>query len=157
TGSLDVIDVYTTDAQILRYGLRILEDDRRFFPTYDAVILYRADLAPRALKAMQQLEGKITATQMQQMNARAIVDRQPENVVAAEFLREQLGIDVEARAERLFDRLLLRTGQHLTLVLVSLVLGILTAVPLGVLASRNPVVGQTILGAVGVLQTFPAL
>jgi osmoprotectant transport system permease protein len=160
TGSLDVIDLYTTDAQILRYGLRVLEDDRRFFPNYDTVILYRADLAdraPRALHAMLRLEGKITATQMQEMNAQAIVEQQPESVVAAAFLREHLGIAAEARVERLFDRLLLRTGQHLTLVLVSLLLGIVTAVPLGVLASRNPLVGQTILGAVGMLQTFPAL
>jgi osmoprotectant transport system permease protein len=160
TGSLDVIDLYTTDAQILRYKIRVLEDDLRFFPNYDTVILYRADLeqrAPRGLEAMLRLEGKITVSAMIQMNSRAIIEKQPESVVAAEFLREHLGIEADAKVQSLFSRLLERTGQHLRLVLVSLVLGIATAIPLGVLASRNPIVGQTILGVVGVVQTFPAL
>ncbi len=80
TGSLDVIDLYTTDAEILRYGLRVLEDDRRYFPTYDAVILYRADLAekaPPALEAMLRLEGRVTARAMQELNSRANIDKQP--------------------------------------------------------------------------------
>src|SRR6201999_2524186 len=44
-GALDVTDVYSTDAKIKRYGLVVLEDDRRFFPSYQAVLLYRKDLA----------------------------------------------------------------------------------------------------------------
>src|SRR4029079_1198284 len=43
SGSADVMDVYTTDAEIRAYKLRVLEDDRRFFTRYDAVLLYRAD------------------------------------------------------------------------------------------------------------------
>src|SRR5262245_15780222 len=44
-GTLDVTDIYTTDAKVVPYGLRVLRDDRDYFPRYDAVILYRADLA----------------------------------------------------------------------------------------------------------------
>src|SRR6185503_18266167 len=40
---VDVMDVYSTDAKIARYRLRVLQDDRGFFPAYDAVLLYRAD------------------------------------------------------------------------------------------------------------------
>src|SRR5205814_5934016 len=36
-GRIDVMDVYSTDAKIERYRLRVLEDDRHFFPRYDAV------------------------------------------------------------------------------------------------------------------------
>jgi osmoprotectant transport system permease protein len=160
TDSLDVIDLYTTDAEILRYNLRVLEDDRRYFPNYDAVILYRADLAersPKALAAILQLQGKITARTMQELNARANIDKQPEEKVAEAFLGEHLGIHVEARVQGLTGRLLFRTKQHLTLVLVSLALGIAAAVPLGILAARRPVTGQAILGLVGVAQTIPAL
>ncbi len=78
-------------------------------------------------------------------------------MVAADFLREHLGIEARAEVQGLFGRLVFRTRQHLVLVLVSLVLGIATAVPLGVLASRNAVLGQVILGAIGVMQTIPAL
>ena len=42
-GQVDVIDAYATDAKIGRYRLRALEDDLRFFPGYEAVILYRLD------------------------------------------------------------------------------------------------------------------
>ena len=66
-GEIDVIDIYSTDAKIARYGLRVLEDDRGFFPQYDAVLLYRADLPqrfPRAWRRSPQLEGTIDARRM---------------------------------------------------------------------------------------------
>jgi hypothetical protein len=54
--------VYTTDAEIERYGLRLLEDDRGYFDDYQAVLLYRADLAeraPRAVSLLRRFEGLI--------------------------------------------------------------------------------------------------
>ena len=50
-GRIDVIDLYSTDAKIARYGIRVLEDDRGFFPRYEAVLLYRRD-CPRAPRGM---------------------------------------------------------------------------------------------------------
>ena len=44
-GQVDAIDIYTTDAKIARLGMRVLADDRGFFPRYDAVVLHRQDLA----------------------------------------------------------------------------------------------------------------
>ena len=38
-------DLYSTDAEIAAYGLRVLEDDLHHFPAYDAVLLYREDWA----------------------------------------------------------------------------------------------------------------
>ena len=43
-GTVDAIDVYATDAKITSLDLKVLEDDRKFFPRYDAVILYRSEL-----------------------------------------------------------------------------------------------------------------
>ena len=52
---IDVLDAYTTDPELARARARVLEDDRRAFPPYDAAPLARADvletLAPRALGA----------------------------------------------------------------------------------------------------------
>jgi osmoprotectant transport system permease protein len=48
-GDIDVTDVYATDGEIRYYDLVVLEDDRRFFPSYDAVWVYRADLRKRLL------------------------------------------------------------------------------------------------------------
>jgi osmoprotectant transport system permease protein len=44
---IDVMDIYTTDAKIERFRLRTLEDDKKFFPRYDAVLLYRLDVPKR--------------------------------------------------------------------------------------------------------------
>jgi osmoprotectant transport system permease protein len=55
------------------------------------------------------------------------------------------------------SRLLLSTREHLFLVSVSMTLGVLVAIPLGIVAFRRPRLGQAILGAVGVIQTVPAL
>src|SRR5688572_12854115 len=61
-GEIDVMDLYTTDAKIERYAIVALDDDRRFFPAYDAVLLYRADIPRRFAKefdSLKILEGRI--------------------------------------------------------------------------------------------------
>src|SRR5512132_2076048 len=71
---VDAIDIYSTDAKIDKYGLIVLEDDRHYFPRYDAVLLYRADLPqrlPSTWNAIRQLEGRIDETSMRRMNAAA--------------------------------------------------------------------------------------
>lgn len=86
---IDVTDVYTTDAQIAALDLTVLADDARFFPRYDAVLLYRADLPhrhPRAWAALQALRGRIDETAMIAMNAQAEVKRLPFDAIAHEFL-----------------------------------------------------------------------
>jgi osmoprotectant transport system permease protein len=159
-GTLDVIDLYTTDAEIRRYGLRVLEDDRKFFPDYAAVILYRQDLetrAPRVVKALLSLEGKISAETMRELNSRVLIDKKNDNEVAKEFISQTMRIESAVQPDTLVQRIALRTWQHLILVVISLLLGIATAVPLGIIAARRPILGQVILGVVGVVQTFPAL
>jgi osmoprotectant transport system permease protein len=59
---IDAMDIYTTDAKIEHLGLRVLEDDKKYFPRYDAVVLYKLDLPsrlPKAWAALQALEGRI--------------------------------------------------------------------------------------------------
>ncbi len=57
TGAVDVIDLYSTDPEIEYYDLRRLEDDRGYFPRYDAVVLYRKGLRSDAVAALARLEG----------------------------------------------------------------------------------------------------
>ncbi len=159
-GDVDLTDLYTTDAEIEYYGLRTLEDDRGYFPAYEAVVLYRAELAerqPAALREVLRLEDLIDERQMIAMNARVKIGGEQEVVVAADFLRERLGVEVAARASTRAERFLRHTGQHLALVGISLGAAIVVAVPLGIAAARVPGLAQPILGAVGILQTIPAL
>ena len=156
-GDVDVVDCYSTDAEIAYYDLHLLEDDLGHFPSYYAVALYRADLPAEVAAALRRLEGQISAPAMVAMNAAVKIDGDSEARVAARFLRD-LGIDVApvtevSRAARLWRR----TLEHLTLVAISLGLAVLVALPLGVLAFQLPRAGQLILGGVGILQTVPAL
>jgi osmoprotectant transport system permease protein len=165
--AIQLTDLYTTDAEIAFYRLRVLEDDRGFFPTYYAVMLIRNDLASRAPKAMEailKLENAVTSHEMAAMTSRVRLDRQLETNAAAEFLNQklQLGIDVQATDMKAFwgrflKRLIKNTIEHLFLVVVSLTLAILVAIPLGVLAARNETFAQAVLGIVGVIQTLPSM
>ena len=164
-GRIDVMDVYTTDAKLGRYGLKVLADDRAFFPPYEAVLVYRTDLpsrAPAAFRAVQAMAGGISAVAMMRMNAAAELDGQPFAQVAADFVG---GVQTAATAqtrpgvlERLFAADFWRlTLEHCVLVFAALALSVGVGVPLGVWAARSRTARPWILGVTGVLQTIPAL
>ncbi len=167
-GQVDVMDVYSTDAKIARYRLRVLQDDRGFFPAYDAVLLYRTDFPqrfPRSWQALQGLQGRISAERMIAMNAAAELSAQSFSKVAEGYFEGRFASGTAATQveRRSFVRALLGadlwrlTAQHLLLVFVSLVLGVAVGVPLGIWAHRMPHAGTWILGTAGVLQTVPSL
>ena len=165
---IDAIDIYSTDAKIDKYGLTVLADDRNYFPRYDAVLLYRADLPqrlPKTWAALQKLEGTIDDAAMRRMNAAAELDGKDFAAVAAEFLAQQPGAAPSAKAvaagdfwSKLFGPDFARlTLTHLALVFVSLVVSIVIGIPLGILAAKRPATEALILGATGVIQTIPSL
>src|SRR6185437_15736272 len=160
-GAADATDLYTTDPQIRRYGLLPLRDDLQFFQRYDAVFLYRLEIAdrlgPAAVAALQRLSGRIDEATMTALNARAQLDRVPQAAVAAAFVRERFGIAAAPASATPGRALLRRVGEHLVLVGISLLAAILVALPLGILAAKQPRLGQAVLAAVGVVQTLPTL
>jgi osmoprotectant transport system permease protein len=160
---IDVMDIYTTDAKIERFQLRALEDDRRFFPRYDAVLLYRLDVPkrhPEAWAKLQQLERRIDQRTMIRLNAAA--ELQGRSFAQAAALLDS-GAESGTQTERKFLHVLFGpdfwrlTWEHLVLVFVSLAGSIAVGVPLGVAAAKWRGATQFILGSVGVVQTIPAL
>jgi len=159
-GDIDAMDVYTTDAEISYYDLRVLEDDLSFFQTYNAVVLYRADLdtrAPGVAAALGRLEGTMAENGISRLNARVKLDGEAESSVASDFLRQALNITTVTQEVGTGARIWLRTREHLFLVVVSMTLGVIVAIPLGIVAFKRPRLGQVILGGVGMIQTIPAL
>lgn len=162
SGRIDVTDVYTTDAKIARYGLRVLADDRHFFPPYEAVLLYRADVLARFPvfgRVLDRLRGKIDAPTMQRLNARAELDGIPFARIAADFVD---GTPAKAEARSSFVASLIESSRrhgprHLALVLGALVLSTLFGVPLGIFAYTQRRLGAAVLGVTGVVQTIPSL
>lgn len=88
---VDVINSYTTDGQLQMYDLRVLEDDRSFFPPYHALPLIREEVLdefPELEDVLTQLEGKIDEEIMQGMNAKVDNEGMMVEIVAQEFLKE---------------------------------------------------------------------
>jgi len=159
-GSIDVTDFYATDPEIDFYGLVRLADDLEHFPDYEAFVLYRADLAKRApgvVASFRRLEGALDERTVAALNREAKIDRVPDSRVAARFLRERFGIESRSREESLAARLVRHTREHAVLVAVSLLASMIAAIPLGILAAKSRRAAPWILGAVGVVQTVPAL
>jgi osmoprotectant transport system permease protein len=165
---IDAIDIYTTDAKIDHLGLRVLEDDKKYFPRYDAVLLYRLDLPtrlPKAWAALQALEGRIDERAMIAMNARAELQSVPFDAIAHDFLasagkggKAQPPESRRGFTAKLFGPDLWQlTRQHLLLVAVSVGVAILIGVPLAILVFPHLRLRALVLGMASVLQTVPSL
>jgi osmoprotectant transport system substrate-binding protein len=93
-GEVDVIDAFSTDGELVTYGLTILEDDKQFFPPYDGVAVARMDTLekyPQLEKAVNLLAGKIDDETMQQLNYKTKEQGQDVEKVVTEFL-DELGL-----------------------------------------------------------------
>jgi osmoprotectant transport system permease protein len=173
-GEVDVIDGYSTDGLIARYDLVVLEDNRRFFPPYQAAALVSGPLSerrPEAVAALTELSGRLDVATMRGLNRRLEVEGEPVERVAAGALAD-LGLTAvtartttgerrkEGLARYLFERrrdLLRMTGRHLLLVALSLAAAVAVAVPLGVALERLSRGAETTVRAVGLLQTVPGI
>jgi len=164
-GQVDLVDAYTTDAQIARLKLRVLRDDRGFFPRYDAVLLMRATVDERPLAP---LARRIDEAAMQAMNAEVEIDGKSFEAVARAFLARGTAVpaaptaSAPRRASGFLDRLFAPdlprlVREHLVLVFASLAIAVAIGVPLGVVAHRQPRLAGWLMGLVGVVQTVPSL
>jgi osmoprotectant transport system permease protein len=173
-GSVDIIDGYSTDGMIARYDLVVLEDDRRFFPPYEAAAVVSrrvADSLPSVVAALTELSGRIDVTVMRQLNRRVEVEGEEIPVVAASLLRElglvgsaDVAVEAQTPAASLLGYLWQRrarigrlTLRHLILVGGSLLAAILVAVPLGVILERGRRGAEGVIRGVGLLQTIPGI
>lgn len=181
---VDAIDIYSTDAKIHQYGLRVLADDKAYFPRYDAVLLYRLDLPqrlPKAWQALTTLEGTIKADDMIAMNAKAELDKKDFASIARDWLAcggrthcsasDGAATAATGRANVQAthagdDGLWSKTfgngfgalaRQHLLLVVLAVLLGCVAGIPLGIVAALAPRLRQAVLALAGVLQTVPSL
>ncbi|NML47277.1 ABC transporter permease subunit [Ramlibacter sp. G-1-2-2] len=155
---VDVVDAYTTDAQIARLKLRVLKDDRNFFPRYDAVLLMRASVDEKPLAP---LANRIDEATMQGMNGQVEIDGKTFEEVAKGFVAGKADT-TQTTGRSFIDRLfapdlprLLR--QHLVLVFASLAIAVAIGIPLGIVAQRRPRLAGALMGVVGMVQTVPSL
>jgi osmoprotectant transport system permease protein len=175
SGSVDVIDGYSTDGLLSKYDLVTLIDDRHFFPPYEAAVLVSDSLAksaPGAIAAMTLLSGRLNEQTMRGLNRRVEVDGEDVRSVARDGLIT-LGLVEGPRnaqspsvAQRsgfvgyIWERratLVALTGRHLVLVAIALLAAVLVALPVGLLLERVRSIAEPVIGGLGVLQTIPSI
>ena len=90
-GQVDLIAGDATSGLIAAYDLVMLEDNRRYFPPYDAVPVARAATLlrhPEVREAMEELGGRITIADMRRMNQAVDAGKQDPSAVARDFLAQ---------------------------------------------------------------------
>jgi osmoprotectant transport system permease protein len=176
-GAVDVIDGFSTDGLLARYQLVVLEDDRRFFPPYEAAALLGKRAAGRAdvVSALTLLSGRLSEQTMRALNRRVEVDGEDVARVASSALdlvglatthspapgarepgersRESFGGYVWSRRGTLAQL----TLRHLWLVILALLAAVVVALPLGLALERAANVAGPVLGGLGVIQTIPSI
>lgn len=174
-GSIDLLDAYSTDGKLVRFPLRVLKDDKGFFPPYNAAPIVRGDTLrahPELRKVLDALAFRIPDKTMQQLNYQVEEQGKGFREVAHDFLVSQnllnpsvkVGQDVTAGRGSFGSFLAgrwqetLHLGwQHIQLTLTSVLLAVLLAVPLGIAISHNRLGERFALGTAGVVQTIPSL
>lgn len=89
---IDLAAGNTTDGQIRALGLFVLEDDRHYFPPYEAVPVMRQQILqkhPEVGRALGELAGKISDDEMQQLNYAVEGQHRDAAEVAREFLKSK--------------------------------------------------------------------
>lgn len=87
-GEIDLIAGNSTDGLIDSLGLRALEDDRHFFPAYDAAVVYRNDLSPKCSAALESLSGILDDAAMRRLNYEVDGRKRRVEDVVRDFLRK---------------------------------------------------------------------
>ncbi|MGE8204694.1 ABC transporter permease/substrate-binding protein [Heyndrickxia sp. NPDC080065] len=91
SGEVDVVDAYSTDSELKRYNLVVLEDDQQLFPPYQGAPLLKQetlDKYPELEAILNRLAGKITDDEMREMNYEVAVEKKKASVVAKEYLEK---------------------------------------------------------------------
>jgi glycine betaine/choline ABC-type transport system substrate-binding protein len=88
---VDMVAGSETDGMLSVLDVTVLEDDRHYFPPYQAALVVRKSTLsadPRLQAALQELSGKFTDTAMRKLNYAVDGKHQPVREVAARFLKE---------------------------------------------------------------------
>ena len=154
---IDITAVYTTDGEIERARLAILDDDRDYFPNYLAVFLTHAGLPAEARGILSELSGRIDAGRMREMNLAALDPDTSIVEVASAFLIEEGLVTAGTSGPSFVPQLLRNVQRHLKLTGIALTLAIVVGVGLAVAVHRHRGLSSGFLQFTGLLQTVPSI
>lgn len=91
-GQVQVIDVFSTDGNLIKYNLTVLDDDKHFFPPYYAAPIVREAVLkahPEVSTILNKMAGKLDNNSMQKLNYQVDVEHKSADDVAKQFLIAQ--------------------------------------------------------------------
>lgn len=177
-GQVDVICAFATDGRIEEYQLTVLDDDRGFFPPYDAAPIVRGDLLkqhPILRDVLASLAGTISDDAMRQMNYAVDVQKQEPAEVAHAWIEKRLGSTEDRQAARstlgtepevpgLLRLAVSRRGEladktleHIILTGAGTLIAAFFGIPLGILIHRYRKARAVVLALTEIVQTIPSL
>lgn len=159
-GQIDVTDVYSTDGEIPKYNLLILEDNNNFFPKYSAVSFYKEHLDEKTKNILKKIDGKISEKEMQRMNEEVLYENKNFAETAKNFLINKgliTGNEIRNEDKNLISQIFPKVLQHLKITFIALFLAILLAVPLGIIIYTYSSVSKPVLYIASLLQTIPSI
>lgn len=169
---IDLGIVYSTDGRIKANNLKLLRDDKNFFPPYYVSLLAKTKSLkrfPSLNRVFSEVEGLISEEEMIVLNNQVDRFRRSPKSVVLEFLQKKKLISyvkpaTEKRGKGLLlyfiknrDYLFRVLNEHLFLVFISLTLAISAALPLGVLMTRHMFLSKTVFPIINTIQTIPSL
>ncbi len=92
SGQVDVINAFSTDGLLKEYDLKVLKDNKNFFPPYQAATLVREETLekyPELKSVLDKLAGKISEDEMILLNYYVDKEKQDPKDVARDFLKEK--------------------------------------------------------------------
>ncbi len=152
SGQLAATDAYTTDGDLKLYDLLLLEDDRQFFPRYDALLLGRRDLPGAARARLSRLVGSLDESQIQSLNAAASETGVSPRAVVANYLGR-----ADSGEASTASQILRNTARHLKLTGLALLFACALALPLAICLSQYPRAASWAVYVAGLMQTVPSL
>ena len=96
SGDINLIDAYSTDAELKQYDMVVLEDDKKVFPPYQGAPMFKTSYLkehPEIKAPLNKLAGKISDEDMQQMNYEVTVKKEDPYEVAKNYLEKHHLID----------------------------------------------------------------
>lgn len=164
-GLVDAGLVYTTDGRVKGFDLKVLEDDKGFFPSYAVTPVVRKEVLeanPGLDDALNTLSGLLNNDVISTLNAQVDIEHRTPQQVAHQFLQDKgllSGAPMDTIHYMLDNAgyLASLTFQHLWLVALAVGLAIIIGVPLGVLIVRHKWLATPVLGAATLLLTIPSI
>lgn len=91
-GDINLIDAYSTDAELKQYNMVVLDDDKHVFPPYQGAPMFKEKFLkdhPEIKKPLNKLENKISDEEMQEMNYKVTVKNEDPYKVAKQYLEKE--------------------------------------------------------------------